>query len=118
MASGLDGNWQVVRAGGWLPPLVGVRKRIDGDRGWTSLGPLPGAPFDVVGNELRYRAPFVGFVDVIEPITSDTGTGLSRDEPVARPGASGPVPVHPVGFKGRATVFGREVGTFRLVRRR
>ncbi|HEY3921004.1 MAG TPA: hypothetical protein VGL76_02720 [Gaiellaceae bacterium] len=92
MASGLDGDWQVVRAGGFLPPLVGVRKHIEGERGWTSLGPLPGAPFDVVGNELRYRAPFYGVVDVIEPSSE--------------------------GFKGRATVFGREVGTFRLVRRR
>jgi len=92
MASGLDGDWQVVRVGGFLPPLIGVRKHIDGERGWTSLGPLPGAPFDVVGNELRYRAPFNGVVDVIEPSSE--------------------------GFKGRATVFGREVGTFRLVRRR
>jgi hypothetical protein len=92
MASGLDGDWQVLRTGGFLPPLVGVRKHIEGDRGWTSLGPLPGAPFDVVGNELRYRAPFRGFVDVVEPSSE--------------------------GYRGRALVFGREVGTFRLVRRR
>ena len=92
MASGLDGEWQVIRTGGFLPPLIGVRKRIAGDRGWTSIGPLPGAPFDVVGLELRYRAPFVGFVDIVEP-SSD-------------------------GYRGRATVFGRELGTFRLVRRR
>ena len=92
MASGLDGHWQVIRTGGFLPPLVGVRKRIEGDRGWTSMGPLPGARFDVVGNELRYRPPFVGVVDVIEPSSE--------------------------GFRGHATVFGREIGTFRLVRRR
>jgi len=92
MATGLDGEWQVIRAGGLLPPLVAVLKRIEGDRGWTSLGPLPGAPFDVVGNELRYRAPFRGFVDVVEPSSE--------------------------GYHGRALVFGREVGTFRLVRRR
>jgi hypothetical protein len=92
MASGLEGEWQVIRTGGFLPPLIGVRKRIEGDRGSTSLGPFPGVPFDVVGNELRYRAPFVGFVDVIEPSSE--------------------------GFRGRALVFGREVGTFRLVRRR
>jgi hypothetical protein len=92
MASGLDGNWQVIRTGGWLPPLIGVRKRIQGDRGSTGLGPFPGAPFDVVGNELRYRAPFRGFVDIVEPSSE--------------------------GYRGRALVFGREVGTFRLVRRR
>jgi hypothetical protein len=92
MASGLDGEWQVIRTGGFLPPLVGVRKRIEGERGWTSVGPLPGAPFDVVGNELRYRSPFRGWVDVVE---------ASSD-----------------GYRGRATFLGREVGTFRLVRRR
>ena len=92
MASGLDGDWQVIRTGGFLPPLIGVRKRIEGDQGWTSLGPLPGARFDVVGNELHYRAPFRGIVDVIEPSSE--------------------------GYHGRALVFGREVGTFRLVRRR
>jgi hypothetical protein len=91
MASGLDGDWQVIRTGGWLPPLIGVRKRIAGDRGSTSLGPFPGAPFDVVGNELRYRAPFRGFVDIVEPSSE--------------------------GYRGRALVFGRVVGTFRLVRR-
>jgi hypothetical protein len=82
----------VIRTGGFLPPLIGVRKRIEGDRGTTSLGPLPGARFDVVGHELRYRAPFAGFVDVIEPSSE--------------------------GYRGRALVFGREVGTFRLQRRR
>jgi len=92
MASGLDGDWQVIRTGGLLPPLVGVRKRIEGDRGWTSIGPLPGAPFDVVGNELHYRSPFLGFVDVVEPSSE--------------------------GYHGRATFRGREIGTFRLLRRR
>ena len=92
MASGLDGDWQVIRTGGLLPPLVGVRKRIAGGSGWTSLGPLPGAPFDVVGNELRYRGPFTGFVDVLEPNSE--------------------------GYRGRATFRGREFGAFRLVRRR
>ena len=92
MTAGLEGDWQVIRTGGLLPPLLGVRKRIRGDRGQTSLGPFPGVPFDVVGNELRYRAPFVGFVDVVEPSSE--------------------------GYRGRALVFGREVGTFRLERRR
>jgi hypothetical protein len=92
MASGLDGDWQVIRTGGLLPPLVGVRKHIEGGRGWTALGPFPGVPFDVVGNELRYRAPFQMFVDVVEASSE--------------------------GYLGRATVLGRELGTFRLVRRR
>jgi hypothetical protein len=91
MAKGLDGDWQVYRAGGLLPPLVGVRKHIEGEHGSTSLGPLPGVPFDVVGNELRYRRPFSGFVDVVEPSSE--------------------------GYRGRALAFGREIGTFRLVRR-
>jgi hypothetical protein len=92
MATGLDGDWQVYRTGGLLPPLVGVRKHIEGGKGWTSIGPFPGAPFDVVGNELRYRAPFQGFVDVVEPSSQ--------------------------GYQGRATAFGYEIGTFRLQRRR
>jgi hypothetical protein len=86
----LDGEWKVERVGGWLPPLVGVRKRIDGTRGETALGPVPGMPFDVVGRELRYRAPFRGFVDVVEPAAD--------------------------GFAGRATFRGREFGRFRLTR--
>ena len=73
MASGLDGDWQVHRTGGFLPPLIGVRKHIEGDRGSTSLGPLPGVPFDVVGNELRYRRPV--------PLAS---TPLRIARPVAR----------------------------------
>jgi hypothetical protein len=92
MSAGLDGDWQVLRTGGLLPPLLGVRKRIEGGRGWTRLGPLPGVRFEVAGSELRYQAPFRGFVDVLEP---------SAD-----------------GYRGRALLFGRELGTFKLVRRR
>ena len=65
--SDLDGQWDVERTGGFLPPLLGVRKRIAGNRGETRVGPFLGASFDVVGNELRYRRPFAGFVDVTEP---------------------------------------------------
>lgn len=88
--SELDGTWEVERVSGLLPPLLGVRKRIRGTRGETSVGPLPGAPFDVVGRELRYRGVLAGFVDVLEP------------------GADG-------GFDGRATFEGREYARFRLV---
>lgn len=84
----LEGSWKVERRGGLLPPLAGVRKRISGRHGTTKLGILPAARFDVVGLELRYRFPFVGVVDVLEP---------SGD-----------------GFSGRTVVFGREVGRFEM----
>ena len=88
--SELDGTWNVERTGGFLPPLLGVRKHIAGDRGVTRVGALPGVPFDVVGNELRYRSPFAGFVDVVEPDAR--------------------------GFSGRATYRGRTFGRFALRR--
>jgi len=67
-----------------------VRKEISRGAGTTNVGPLPGVPFDVVGLSLRYRAPFDGFVDVLE-----------RDEQ---------------GYRGRATFGGREFGKFELKR--
>ena len=85
----LDGVWTVERSGGALPPMVGVRKRIRGTAGETLAGRLR-MPFDVRGNELRYRAPYVGLVDVLEP--------------------------HGDEWAGRATWFGREFGRFRLRR--
>jgi hypothetical protein len=63
----LDGTWNVRRLGGLLPPLVGVQKRIEGTRGETAIGSLPGMPFDVSGLSLHYRAPFRGFVDELVP---------------------------------------------------
>jgi hypothetical protein len=63
----LDGVWNVRRLGGLLPPMVGVHKVIDGGKGETRVGRLVGVPFDVVGLSLRYRAPFRGFVDELEP---------------------------------------------------
>jgi hypothetical protein len=86
--SELDGVWDVKRVGGLLPPMVGVRKEIGGDRGVTTLGPLK-FPFAVEGRSLRYRFP-PGLVDELEP---------DRD-----------------GFRGRALLAGREVGRFRLER--
>ena len=88
----LAGTWDVERVSGFLPPLVGMRKRIgplvDGvGSGETTLGPVR-APFDVVGTQLRYRAPFDAFVDVLEP-EGDT-------------------------WSGRALLKGREYGRFRL----
>lgn len=84
----LEGTWNVERRGGFLPPLLGVRKRISGRQGTTRLGILPAARFEVVGLELHYRFPFGGVVDVLTP---------SGD-----------------GFSGRTVVFGREVGTFEM----
>jgi ferritin-like metal-binding protein YciE len=86
--SALDGIWEVRRTGGLLPPMLGVRKHIDGSRGETRIGDVAGVSFDIVGLELRYHAPFKGFVDVLTP-TDD-------------------------GWAGRATVFGREFGRFEM----
>ena len=87
----LDGIWEVRRVSGLLPPLLGVRKRIAGGAGETRVGALFGVPFTVVGAELRYRAPFSGFVDVLAP---------------GGPGR----------FHGRATFRGREFARFELRR--
>ena len=89
--SELDGIWDVRRVSGALPPLAGVRKRIDGARGETVVGGGRGLPFEVRGLELHYRAPLSFLVDVLE-----------RDGD---------------GYRGRATAFGRAYGRFRLVRR-
>ena len=89
--SELDGVWRVHRTGGLLPPLVGVSKQIEGPRGETFLPwRIVGVPFDVVGLELRYRAPFRSFVDVL----------VLRED----------------GYGGRATFRGREFGRFELRR--
>jgi ferritin-like metal-binding protein YciE len=85
----LDGVWQVERAGGALPPLVGVRKSIRGARGETIAGPLR-LPFRVDGRTLRYGRPFAALVDVLEPEGD--------------------------GFRGRATLAGRPYGTFTMRR--
>ena len=86
----LDGVWKVRRVSGFLPPLVGVRKRIHGTSGETAVGSLPGVSFDVVGLSLRYRVPFRSFVDELEPTDG--------------------------GFRGRATWRGRAFGRFKLER--
>jgi len=82
----LDGLWKVERAGGFLPPLIGVRKLIQGERGETQVARLSAVPFRVDGNALRYCRPFESFVDVLEP---------DQD-----------------GYKGKATFRGREFGRF------
>jgi hypothetical protein len=57
------------------------------------VGPLPGLRFDVVGLELRYRAPLHGWIDVLEPQADGS-------------------------FLGRASFLGRTVGTFSMRRPR
>ena len=86
----LDGVWLVERTGGWLPPLVGVQKHIEGSRGVTRLWRFPGVRFDVDGLALRYRVPLCGLVDLLDPYGD--------------------------GFHGRATFRGRELGRFRMKR--
>jgi hypothetical protein len=86
----LDGEWNVGRVSGLLPPLRGVRKRIAGVSGQTVVLGGPGLPFDVKGLELHYRTPLGFLVDVLEP--------------------------HDDGFRGRATAFGRTYGRFELTR--
>jgi hypothetical protein len=87
----LDGVWNVVRTGGLLPPMLGVHKVIEGTRGRTNFGPLPGPAFEVRGRELHYARPFGWFVDVL------TGAGANR-------------------CSGRATVLGWTFGTFEMTR--
>ncbi|HYK06212.1 MAG TPA: hypothetical protein VEW11_00445 [Gaiellaceae bacterium] len=74
----LDGVWEVRRIGGLLPPLYGVRKRIDGAAGVTLLG-IVGAPFDVVRRELRYKGALSrGLVDTVEPRGDGWWDGVAR----------------------------------------
>jgi hypothetical protein len=84
----LDGEWEVRREGGLLPPMNRVRKRIAGATGVTTVGPLR-LPFAVEGRSLRYRFP-PGLVDELEPDGD--------------------------GFRGRAVFAGRKLGHFWLER--
>ena len=93
----IEGTWRVERLGGALPPMVGVWKRIVRDRGETHgetwIGPSPVWPFRGERREggvaLVYRRPFSGLVDELRPEPDGSWTG-------------------------RSTLFGRELGTFRL----
>ena len=92
----LEGDWRVRRLGGLLPPMIGVRKRISGDRGATRIGPLPGWPLSVERREGRvaliYVSPFSALVDEVWA------------------GAQG-------SWLGRSTLAGRELGRLRMHRR-
>lgn len=52
--SAFDGRWKVRREKGLLLPF-GIRKFITGDHGWTLLGPVPVAPFQIKGTQLLYK---------------------------------------------------------------
>jgi hypothetical protein len=88
MSDDFDGTWNVRRTGGLLPPLIGVRKQIEGDHGETRLGPFLRVPFVLSGYSLHYRKPFHGFIDLLEP----DGERI----------------------RGRATFRGREFGQFEM----
>jgi ferritin-like metal-binding protein YciE len=91
----LDGHWRLERLGGLLPPMVGLRKRIRGDRGETLAGPLPGLPFRVERSgdraSLAYHPPLWPLVDELS--LGDDGSWL-----------------------GRTMLGGRELGRFRMTR--
>jgi ferritin-like metal-binding protein YciE len=91
----LEGDWRVERLGGLLPPMVGVRKRIRGDRGESRIGPLVVWPFRIERRGERvallvYRAPFSGLVDELEAAADGS-------------------------ILGRSVLGGRELGRFRMV---
>ena len=90
-----DGFWRVERTGGLLPPMIGVRKRVRGERGETLLGPLLRWPFRLEDRAehvaLIYDPPFSLWVDELRPEGTDA-------------------------WWGKATFGGREVGRFRMVR--
>ncbi len=91
---GLEGRYRVERTGGLLPPLPGVTKRVEGDVGSTRVVEVLGWPFRLArggdGLRLSYRGPLGFLVDEL------------------RPAADGV-------WLGRATLAGRQYGTFRLV---
>jgi ferritin-like metal-binding protein YciE len=94
MMDHVEGDWRVERLGGLLPPMVGIWKRIRGDRGETRVGLLPGPSFRVERREGRvalvYRPPFSGLVDELWAV--EDGSWLGR------------------------SLLGGELGWFRMVR--
>src|SRR3712207_4013311 len=94
MHGDLDGDWRVERTGGLLPPMVGVWKRIRGDRGETRLGLLR-YPLRVErrdeGAALVHAPPFSALVDEV-----------SAQSPHL--------------WLGRTTLGGRPLGRFRMAR--
>lgn len=88
----LDGVWRVERVSGALPPF-GVSKRIFGPSGWTLVGGLPAAPFNVRVETDGATLDYVGL-----PV---------RDELTPREDGD---------WDGRGLLAGREFCRFRLRR--
>ncbi len=86
----------MARVSGLLPPMLGVWKRIRGNRGETRLGPLPGVAFRIEERErgiaLIYRPPLSMFVDKLQPGPHES-------------------------WLGQTTFCGREFGRFRMTRK-
>ena len=76
-----DGLWRVERTGGFLPPMIGVRKQVRGERGETWAGPLVRRPFrleDRAGHvALIYDPPFSSWVDELRPTGTDVWIGTA-----------------------------------------
>ena len=91
----LEGRWRVERLSGALPPMVRVHKKIQGERGETRFGPLPGPAFRIEEREdclaLVYRSPFSVLVDEVRKESEDS-------------------------WLGKATLGGRAFGRFRMTR--
>lgn len=89
----LEGEWKVERLGGFLPPMIGVRKTVRGTGGETRVGPLPVWPFRREPTEGRvalvYRPPFSMFVDEVSRAPDGS-------------------------WHGRMTLLGFELGRFRM----
>ena len=83
------------RFGGFLPPMLGLRKRIRGDRGETRVGALPGWPFRV---ERRKGRVALVPLPPLSAIVDEVWTGAEGSWP------------------GRSTLGGRELGRFRMIR--
>ena len=90
-----DGYWRVERTGGLLPPMIGVRKQVRGEKGETRVSPLLRWPFRLEDRveyvALTYDPPFSSWVDELRPGESDL-------------------------WLGTATLGGRPLGRFRMVR--
>jgi ferritin-like metal-binding protein YciE len=91
----LEGDWRVERRGGFLPLMVGVRKRIRDDRGETRVGALPGWPFRVERSEGRVALVYYGPFSVI---ADELWTGAEGS------------------WLGRSSLAGSELGRFRMIR--
>jgi len=91
----LEGRWRVERLSGALPPLIGAHKEIQGNRGATRFGPVPGVSFRIEEREdylaFVYRLPSSMLIDEVRE--ESEGSWL-----------------------GEATLAGRAFGRFRMTR--